>query len=170
MRSLPEWLRLNVSAGRVVTKVPKGHLRAHEESCHGPMSLNYTEGAGETDGEGIERLWSWLNKVAPSIKEMTPAARQELLDDLCAFLNWRKNNGLGSSLARRMLEAINQAKVHQEEYLAFNAQLRESNPARVAEWETMLDTWTRDPTAPCPYTSSRPRRFHISIQIDFTHT
>ena len=158
MREFPPRMRLDVAQGHVTTKVPKGHIRAHEESCHGAKSLNYTDGAGETDGEGIERLWSWLNKAAASAKEMTPAARQELLDDFCGRINWNKTIGLCNILSRRMLDAIKHAKAHREEYLAFNARVCEQIPDLVRDWERMLLDWTADHSQPCPYTSDRPRK------------
>ena len=40
---------------------------------------------------------------------------------------------LGS--ARRMLDAIKQAKLHREEFLAFDSRVRERDPAEVREWE-----------------------------------
>lgn len=109
-----------------------------------------------TDGEGIERLWSWLNKVAASAKEMTPAARQELLDDFCAFINWRKVISLNSTLARRLLDALKHAQAHREEFIGFDARLRERIANKVQEWEGMLDEWMRDHSKPCPYTTTQP--------------
>ena len=157
MLQLPPILHLGVTPDHLVVKVPKGHIRAHEESCHGSFGLDYTDGAGETDGEGIERLWSWLNKAAASAKEMTPAARQELLDDCCGHCNWAKTIGLCSSLARRMLDAIKHAKIHREEFFAFNGRVREQLPAVVEGWEQMLNEWTADNAQPCPYTADHPR-------------
>ena len=70
MLALPSRLRLKIPRINLSAKVPKAHLEVHQMSCHGPFSLNFTFGAGQTDGEGVERLWSWLNKAAPSVKEM----------------------------------------------------------------------------------------------------
>ena len=160
MLGLPPSIQLNLpSRNHLTTKVPKGHIRAHDDSCHGPQSLSYTNGAGMTDGEGIERLWSWLNKAAPSAKEMTLSARHELLDDFCRFTNWRKTIGLCDTLSRRMLEAIKQAKIHREEFLAFNARVQERVPEQLREWEHMVDMWKQDNSNPCPYTSTQPRMY-----------
>jgi hypothetical protein len=52
--------------------VPKFHLPAHKPECHVAYSFNYAPGVGRTDGEGIERTWSVLNKVAPSLSMMGP--------------------------------------------------------------------------------------------------
>ena len=56
-----------------------------------------------------------------------------------------------------MLEAIKQAKVHREEFLAFDARVREQLPAVVEGWEQMLDVWMADNHQPCPYTAAHPR-------------
>ena len=50
IRGLPARLRPTFDHNKLTVKVPKGHIRAHDDSCYGPYSLNYTEGAGETDG------------------------------------------------------------------------------------------------------------------------
>ncbi|KAI0702993.1 hypothetical protein BC835DRAFT_1410783 [Cytidiella melzeri] len=69
MLGLPQAMHLNIlSMTHIVVKIPKGHIRTHEDSCQGPFSLNYTDGAAETNGEGIERLWSWLNKSGAQCK------------------------------------------------------------------------------------------------------
>lgn len=160
MLGFPARMRLAVPDRSWVTaKVPKGHLRAHEDSCHGPFSLNYTWGVGLTDGEGIERLWSWLNKVAASSKEMTQAARQELLDDFCNYINWRKSLGLYNISSRRMLEALKNALALREEFIAFDQRLRERVPAQLQQWQAMLVAWTEDNTQPCPYTYEQPRKY-----------
>ncbi|KAI0795176.1 hypothetical protein BC629DRAFT_1439482 [Irpex lacteus] len=166
MLGFPEGMRLAVPDQTWVTaKVPKGHIRAHEDACQGPYSLNYTVGVGLTDGEGIERLWSWLNKVAASSKEMTQAARQELLDDFCAFINWRKTLGIYNILARRLLDAIKNAKIHREEFIAFNARVRERAPAQLLLWEAMLLAWAGDHTKPCPYTHQQPRVTFNAVRL-----
>ncbi|KDQ23967.1 hypothetical protein PLEOSDRAFT_1048198, partial [Pleurotus ostreatus PC15] len=60
--------------------------------------LNYTKWVGRTDGEGVERMWSWLNKVAHSASMMGPGGRQDTLDDFCNFWNWRKTVNLSGFL------------------------------------------------------------------------
>lgn len=159
MLGFPEEMRLKIPDKSYLTaKVPKGHIRAHKDSCYGLFSLNYTFGVGSTDGEGIERLWSWLNMVAASAKKMTPAVRQELIDDFCGYINWRKTCGLDTTLARRMIDAVKQALAHREKYLTFEARLREQVPAQLQEWENMLMAWEADNTKLCSYTPSQPSK------------
>ena len=157
MLGLPPAMHLSVpSQDYLIKKIPKGHIRAHQDVCQVLFSLGFTDGAADTDGEGIERLWSWLNKAAPSGKEMTQAGRHELIDDFCTYSNWKKILGLCDYLCRRMLEALKQAKIHREEFVAFDRRVRENTPGEVAAWEQMLSQWTEDSRNPCPYVSARP--------------
>ncbi|KAF8131729.1 hypothetical protein K438DRAFT_1911926 [Mycena galopus ATCC 62051] len=136
--SLPPWLE-------IIFKVPKFHLPPHVKSCHGPYSFNYTKGVGRTDGEGIERNWSWLNWAARSISVMGPGSREDTIDDLCGFSNWRKTVGLGSSLLRRMVLAIPQAMIHSRAFHAFTDSLKIAHQAELHDWEATIRAWERDP-------------------------
>jgi Kyakuja-Dileera-Zisupton transposase len=91
--TLPDSLRLPSSTSLQFI-VPKFHLPAHIPKCHGPFSFNYASGVGRTDGEGIERNWSVLNGIAPSVSMMGPGGRWDTLDDVCNFMNWRKTISL----------------------------------------------------------------------------
>jgi hypothetical protein len=75
-------------------KVPKFHLPCHQEACWGPYSLNYEPGVGQTDGEGIERNWAWLNLLARCLVVMTMGGRADTLDDICNFWNWMRTVNL----------------------------------------------------------------------------
>ncbi|KAK7043812.1 hypothetical protein VNI00_008424 [Paramarasmius palmivorus] len=75
--------------------IPKLHILGHLLKCQERFSLLYTEGAGETDEEGIERLWEILGVIATSIKEMGPGSHHDTLEDHCSDWNWLKTVGLG---------------------------------------------------------------------------
>jgi hypothetical protein len=85
---LPDWME-------VIFKVPKFHLPPHIKACHAPFSFNFTKGVGRTDGEGVERNWSWLNSAARSVSVMELGVREDTIDDLCGFSNWKKTVDLG---------------------------------------------------------------------------
>lgn len=88
-------LALRIPAQTVIKYfVPKFHLPAHEPKCHAPFSFNFARGVGRTDGEGIERNWSVLNGIAPSVSMMGPGGRWDTLDDFCNYSNWRKTVNL----------------------------------------------------------------------------
>lgn len=92
---MPENLRPTIPKEAVDLAVPKFHLVGHESACHPPHSLSFKVGAGQTDGEGIERNWAVINGVATSTREMGAGARHDTIDDHCGHANWRKLVGLG---------------------------------------------------------------------------
>lgn len=94
MPKMPESIRIPREKIRVSYGVPKFHLVVHEKPCHAPHSLAFTQGNGETDGEGIERNWGETNGAAASTKEMGPGSRHDTLDDHCGHSNWTKTVGL----------------------------------------------------------------------------
>ena len=54
-----------------------------------------TLGIGLTDGEGMERLWSYLGKFSSITKEMTPENRIDLLTDALIYYGQKKKQKLG---------------------------------------------------------------------------
>lgn len=59
------------------------------------FSVRYLKGFGLTDGEGTERLWSFLRPLSAITKEMTPVHRLEVLNDALLHHNHRKTATLG---------------------------------------------------------------------------
>ena len=82
----------------VTGAVGKWHLAAHIPECFSKFSLNFVEGAGETDGEILETLWSVLDEVAGLTQAMSVAHRQEVLDAYMQDSNWRKIIRMGREL------------------------------------------------------------------------
>lgn len=81
--SLPEGMNM-------IPAVGKFHLASHKGDCFAKFSLNFVHGAGQQDGEILETLWASLNKAAGSIRAMSKAHRQEVLDDHMRDSNWKK--------------------------------------------------------------------------------
>ncbi|KAJ7761170.1 hypothetical protein DFH07DRAFT_957248 [Mycena maculata] len=141
---LPDWLE-------IIFKVPKFHLPLHVKKCHGPYSFNFTKGVGRTDGEGVERNWSWLNWAARSVSVMGPGSREDTIDDLCGFSNWKKTVDLGNSLLRKMVLAIPQAMIHSRAFHSFTNGLCDGHEEDLHKWEKMVRAWEVDATLECPY-------------------
>jgi hypothetical protein len=97
MKGLPPRFHLDFTKLDVDVGIPKFHLPAHGRKDQIIYSLNFKEGVGQTDGEGIERNWSKLNSAAASTKQMGPGSRHDTLDDFCGHMNWRKLVNLGAS-------------------------------------------------------------------------
>ncbi|KAI6119465.1 hypothetical protein EV401DRAFT_2071463 [Pisolithus croceorrhizus] len=75
MMSLPQAVRLDLSAKHVSFFVPKFHLPAHIMPCQWKYSFNWTCGVGRTDGEAPERGWAHINPVGSSTKLAKEEAR-----------------------------------------------------------------------------------------------
>jgi hypothetical protein len=78
-----------------IAGVGKMHLGTHNPDCFPKFSLNFIYGAGQQDGEILETLWASLNKTAGSIRAMSKAHRQEMLDDHMRDSNWKKLVNIG---------------------------------------------------------------------------
>ncbi|KAJ7829807.1 hypothetical protein B0H14DRAFT_2593769 [Mycena olivaceomarginata] len=141
---LPDWVQ-------VIFKVPKFHLPPHIKRCHSPFSFNYTKGVGRTDSEGVERNWSWFNSAARSVSVMGPGSREDTIDDLCGFSNWKKTVDLGKSLLRKMVLAIPEAMLHSRAFHLFTTRLRDGHEADLSKWEKMVRDWERDSENEDPY-------------------
>jgi hypothetical protein len=63
MANMPQHLWILESV-KIQFKVLKFHLPAHISKCYVPFSFNFAKWVSRTDGEGVERNWSWLNGIA----------------------------------------------------------------------------------------------------------
>jgi len=151
----------------VARVVPKFHLAAHRQECHADYSLNYEPGAGQRDMEGPERTWFGL-QGGGSTKDQGPGYWSDAMDDKLSHWNWSKLVRLGTYfyllpsdieyqhlmlivgplLAKEYLNAVQQAKLHEEELGLINEDLP---IALVALWKAMITTWENDRSSPNPY-------------------
>lgn len=86
--SLPSSLELRTGIGLF-------HIHGHKDSCLPRFSPSYISGAKQVDGEIIETLWAPLNNISRSIRGMTLAHRQEVLDAHMDHSNWKKMVHIG---------------------------------------------------------------------------
>ncbi|KAJ7926131.1 hypothetical protein B0H13DRAFT_1599892 [Mycena leptocephala] len=135
---LPPMLRLKMVLALMRFVIPKLHLHAHILACRLMFSLNFLAGAGQTDGEGIERPWANIGGVATSTREQGPGSRRDTLDDHWGYWNWNKLVTLGMFFLRN-IGLLDNAKIecaqHEEAFEAFSAQQEERVPA----WRQMVE-------------------------------
>ena len=86
--SLPTSLELRTGIGLF-------HIHGHQDSCLPRFSPSYISGAKQVDGEIIETLWAPLNNISRSIRGMSTAHRQEVLDAHMNHSNWKKMVNIG---------------------------------------------------------------------------
>lgn len=92
---LPSDLQLEFDAILLDSGLPVWHALAHEDACAVMNSLNYVFGVGRTDGEGVERLWAFLNACSYQSKEMGLGNRADTIEDKLDSHNFNKNLGAG---------------------------------------------------------------------------
>ncbi|KAF7983602.1 hypothetical protein HWV62_20507 [Athelia sp. TMB] len=147
---LPEHLQLPIRREQLIGKIPKFHFDAHGKKDHAQFSFNFTRGAGESEGEGIERNWSYMKAGAGQTIEMGPGGRHDVLDDFFGYSNYRKMADIGNSLLKKLLKAIPEAISHRRAFEELDAHLKQDKPEQVAEWEEEYAAWDKKPKgSPC---------------------
>ena len=92
MSELPEHIRIKPGT-KVDVGIPSWHITGHGERCQKDFCLGYTKGAGRTCGEEVEISWSHTNPLAPSVREMAPAAWHDTLNNHWNGWKFRKTVG-----------------------------------------------------------------------------
>ncbi|PPQ97624.1 hypothetical protein CVT26_002547 [Gymnopilus dilepis] len=122
-----------------IALIPKLHEKGHKQKRnHEQFSFNFCKGAGHTDGECPERIWSAHNTLGNATKTMGPGSRQDVLDDHFGFWNHEKYIGMGKTLMRRYKKAIPERNKQTEAHRGFTASLQ---PQDVQAWEKMCEEW-----------------------------
>ncbi|KAJ7023345.1 hypothetical protein C8F04DRAFT_1271407 [Mycena alexandri] len=145
--NMPSTVRFVIVMALMRFVIPKMHIHSHTLACQLLFSLNFLLGAGQTDGEGIERPWANLGGVATSTREMGPGSRRDTLDSHLGYWNWTKLIGIAGLLRRR----LDKAKLEEtEQTVAYEAFTLEQGE-RAEEWRKMVHAWEANPKEPNPY-------------------
>jgi hypothetical protein len=97
MAEFPEAMQIPDST-KISVAIPGWHINAHGAKCRNNFNLSYMTGAGRTTGEDIETTWAGTNALAPSVREMGPAARHDTLNDHWNGWNFRKIVGFRKTI------------------------------------------------------------------------
>ena len=98
MADFPEQMQID-PATTVDVWIPSWHINRHGEMCRKDFCFGYTKGVGRTCGEEVETSWSHTNPLAPSVREMAPAARHDTLDNHWNSWNFHKIIGFRKILS-----------------------------------------------------------------------
>ncbi|OAD75770.1 hypothetical protein PHYBLDRAFT_186013 [Phycomyces blakesleeanus NRRL 1555(-)] len=85
--------------------VPIFHAYAHVQHCQVKLNPKYRDGFGLTDGECLERLWSYLNRFVTMTRKMGQANRKLVLYRAIKFRNETKKVELGLMLESKYVKA-----------------------------------------------------------------
>jgi hypothetical protein len=81
---------------KFVHVIPKLHIMGHMRLCQMCFSLNFHAGCGCFCGECIERMWSIMNGITLSTREMRPGRRADWIDFHMAHHNYMKQCSIGT--------------------------------------------------------------------------
>ncbi|XP_028403401.1 uncharacterized protein LOC114526098 [Dendronephthya gigantea] len=87
---------------RIDLAIPVFHCYGHKSSCQFSYGPRRKKGYGLTDGEGIERLWSYLRGFSSMTKEMSAGRRVDLLTDALVHYAEHRIQQFGTSLPKKM--------------------------------------------------------------------
>ncbi|KAJ7572679.1 hypothetical protein C8J56DRAFT_806785 [Mycena floridula] len=152
--------RIHSKDVRFTWTVLKFHLPAHVQTCWQAFNFNYTRWTGRSDGEAVERGWSWLNRLGRSIKEMGPGSWWDTIEDHIGFHNWQKVTGIGHSLLRKLHQAVPRAQAAAVELVESQIGIK---PETLQQWKAEVEAYEQDNTAPNPYA---PRARHQLMHPD----
>ncbi|KAJ7028207.1 hypothetical protein C8F04DRAFT_1291706 [Mycena alexandri] len=158
---LPGIVRFVIVAKLFRFVIPKMHIHSHTLACQLIFSLNFLLGAGQTDGEGIERPWANLGGVATSTREMGPGSRRDTLDSHLSYWNWSKLIGIADLLRRRLDKAKVEEREQNEAFTAFTAEQGE----RVEGWRKMVHEFEANPKAANPYESTSKAMTEADVRL-----
>ena len=166
MQNYPENMRIPETT-EVGVAIPGWHINGHGEGCRTNFNLSYMEGAGRTVGEDIETTWAGTNQLAPSVREMGPAARHDTLNDQWNGWNFRKIVGFRMSFFWKKIHLLTQGllvsgtlflkcfkdafTLSTQQAEVFNQFSATFTPSAVKKWEEMVIAWNANPKARNPY-------------------
>ena len=82
-----------------------------------------------------------------------------MVSSRCTFLPTVLSNAIGDDLLRLQLEALPSAFIFKEDFEKFDANLRETRPSDVAQWESMALAWEEDRVNnPSPFLLPKPSK------------
>ncbi|KAH8830080.1 hypothetical protein DL96DRAFT_1706915 [Flagelloscypha sp. PMI_526] len=148
MEKLPPQLQRSSAKEFIRTGLPVWHATGHEAKCRMANSLTLMEGAGRSDGEGIERVWSRTNPIASLTKEQGEGSRCDNLDDKFDYENTCCNLSLVDRLPIKLIVAIEEVE---KETAAFADLDGGVTGYQRDQWLSELEDWQSDKQKPNPY-------------------
>ncbi|XP_066300346.1 uncharacterized protein [Branchiostoma lanceolatum] len=109
--------------------IPIFHLYGHKTPCQILYSTRRKVGFGLTDGECMERIWSFLRPFFKTTKEMTTSHRTDLLTDALLHYARRKSADIEGCLLQRLDRAEKMCALAEHDI----NEVREQAPVAITE-------------------------------------
>ncbi|CEP11595.1 hypothetical protein [Parasitella parasitica] len=98
--SITKWFPESASNFRYA--VNAFHIYTHIWDCQQKFSPKFIEDWGLTDGEGVERFWSYMSGYIPISRPMRDSSRKQLFLEASRFYTYQKNKEMGKFLVRKL--------------------------------------------------------------------
>ncbi|XP_071140726.1 uncharacterized protein [Mytilus edulis] len=116
--------------------VPVFHSFAHNTECQLMYGQRFADGTGLTDGEGIERLWSYLRGFRKITKEMTINNRQDLLTEAMLHHTEKQIWNLGKKMLEKKKRCVQILKENEAIISGILVDMKES--------KDVIQTWKEE--------------------------
>lgn len=123
----------------VVVAIPSFHCYGHKVSCQVNYAGRRLEGFGLSDGEVMERLWSYLRPTGKITKEMTPAHRVDTLTDFLIHYAKKSIANIGERLCDHLKRA-REVRAETEDQLALLIRKLAETGKKVED--STIEEWT----------------------------
>ncbi|XP_019857881.1 PREDICTED: uncharacterized protein LOC109586148 [Amphimedon queenslandica] len=102
---------------RLSLAIPVFHAYGHKTECQLKFAPIRTNNIGLSDGEVMERLWSFLRRFSRITKEMKPFHRIDVLSSALSYYSYKKRANLYINTMKRLKRAID-GKIKAEQSLS----------------------------------------------------
>ncbi|XP_041954229.1 uncharacterized protein LOC121713601 [Alosa sapidissima] len=116
------------------------HAKAHTAKCEVRWGGRNQDGAGNTVGEEVEQVNSFLSRAALVTKYMTKAGRENMITQQAMGWNRKKTVNLHKSLAHRYVAVSERAKVEAASLRDFEEKNKLSQQT-VEQWVSDVEQW-----------------------------
>lgn len=108
---------------RIKFALPSFHAFGHNAACQVVYSPVRCEGVGLSDGEVMERMWSYLRRFSRMTKEMRPAHRVDVLSHALLYYGHMTKQKLPSLLTNRWIKANRMNSIAKQTFQLLNETL-----------------------------------------------
>ncbi|KAJ7205382.1 hypothetical protein B0H12DRAFT_1080327 [Mycena haematopus] len=140
-----KWLKTLLTAvdGAVDGHIPAGHIPGHGHLCHIIFQAIYFACRAHFHGETAEVQWAFLNPLGSSTRQMTGAARHDIINFVMDAWNTWKVLRQAKLLTDERLDTLTLFKMH----MAVVEDLSRQHATEVVEWSKLPRKAAKDKTS-----------------------
>ncbi|KAJ7127718.1 hypothetical protein C8R44DRAFT_873525 [Mycena epipterygia] len=139
MTLFPEETWLHTLLAEVEGQIPADHINGHGTDCQTLWQAVYFACRAHFHGETAEMLWAFLNPLGSSTRQMTGAARHDIINFVMDAWNSSKVLRQAELLAAERLDALQLFELH----MAVVEDLSRQHATDVAAWSRLSRTTTK---------------------------